>query len=82
MHVTDRPIVPDVLPRVQAYCRQHRGGGVLHVVLEDMNLEDVFVRYAIDFAREEGDTEGAELAGLLLQMTRSQRGRIAKQAFR
>lgn len=77
-----RPTVPDVLPRVQTYYAQagNGAGGSLHIVLDDFNLEDHSVQFCIEWAEERGDTEGAEIGRLLLQMTRSQRGRIAKQA--
>lgn len=78
-----RPKVPDVLPLAVAYYAVpgNGAGGSLHVVLDDGNLEDVFVESARDWAAERGDEGGRILAELLLLMTRSQRGRVARGVF-
>lgn len=76
-HLTD-----ELVARFAAYCSEHGAWGSLHVVLDDSNLADVFVRHAIGWARDVGDTEGEELARILLTLTRSQRARLERRASR
>lgn len=77
----DRPtITPELVERFRAYPLRDAGWGSLHVVLEDGNVETVFVEGAISWAEEHGDAEGAALARILLSMSRSQRGRIGRFA--
>jgi len=75
-----KPTLPEVIERFEAYYAKPGNGawGSLHVVLDDHNLEDVCVRGCIEFAEERGDSDGAELARLLLRMSRTQRGKINK----
>lgn len=60
--------------------RQHPAWGSLHVVLDDQNFADKFVEVCIRYAAEIFDDEGAELGRLLLQMSRTQRLKIASRA--
>jgi len=78
--VTDKPKIPDVIERFRAYYQKPGNGawGSLHIVLDDGNTQDDNVRFCIQAAEERGDTEGAELARLLLRMSRTQRGKIAR----
>lgn len=75
----DRLTVPEVLPLVQAYCRMEGNavGGALHIVIEDLNIEDDHVRWCYRDALQRNDWLGATLALLLLQMTKTQRIKIA-----
>lgn len=75
-----KPSIPDVLPRFVAYYRDHPAWGALHVVLDDGNVEDVFVRGCAEYAREQADVEGEALADILLRMSRTQRGKISRLA--
>jgi hypothetical protein len=74
------PSVRVYVARFADYLDGHCAWGSLHVVLDDGNLEDSHVRFCLDWAREEGDAEGADLAALLLQMSRTQRGKIGRLA--
>lgn len=70
-----KPTIPDVRDRFAAY-RSKPGNtvwGSLHVVLEDGNVKDDNVLFCIEWAEERGDTEGAELARVLLTMSKTQR---------
>ena len=69
----DRPTVPEVLPIAKTYYDRHSLGGSLHVVLEDGNLGDGHIEWCREYARTEGDAEGAALASMLLGMTGTQR---------
>jgi hypothetical protein len=73
-----KPTVPEVRDRFLAYKNRPGNGawGSLHVVLDDNNVEDHFVAWTIEHATERGDTEGAELARILLSMSRTQRLKI------
>lgn len=75
-------ITPELLARFRAYYLKHPTWGSLHVVLDDDNLHDAHVAYCLDWAEGIGDEEGAALARILLPMSRSQRGRIARRACR
>ena len=79
-----RPTVPDVLPRLEAYLARHgnEAGGSLHLVLDDRNVSDDDVLFCIYSAQERGDTEGGELARVLLRMSPTQRAKIASKAKR
>jgi len=76
-----KPTIPQVLPAFVAY-REIAGNGCwgsLHIVLEDNNVEDHSVRFCIEWAEEHDDMEGADLARLLLKMSRSQRSRLSSK---
>lgn len=72
--------IPEVIDRFRAYHHKNLVWGSLHVVLDDLNLEDGTVKFCEKYAEENGDKEGAELARILLQMSRSQRKRLAGMA--
>lgn len=81
--MSDRPsVTPDLLARFRAY-HERKGNSVwgsLHVVLDDLNTQDCFVQGCLDDARKNGDDEGAELATILLSLSRTQRAKIARMA--
>ena len=72
--------VPDVIERFKNYHLDNPVWGSLHIVLEDFNVEDSHVQSCIEYAEQNGDTEGAELGKILLQLSKSQRYKLAKQA--
>lgn len=75
MTVADRPNIPGVLERFADYFSQPGNGawGSLHSVLDDANVSDKNVASCFERAMELNDHEGAELAKVLLQMSRTQR---------
>lgn len=73
-----KPTIPEVIDRFRAYQRQWPAWHSLHVVLDDGNYADVFVEGCIETAERWGDHEGAELARILLRMSRTQRRKIAR----
>jgi hypothetical protein len=75
-----KPTIPEVIERFETYYAKPGNGawGSLHVVLDDGNTEDEIVRLTVESAEKAGDAEGAELARLLLRMSRTQRGKINK----
>lgn len=72
--------VPDVIDRFKEYHLLNPVWGSLHIVLEDFNVEDSHVQHCIEWAEKEGDTEGVALGKILLQLSKSQRYKIARQA--
>lgn len=74
-----KPTVPEVLLLVREYLAKggNSAGGSLHIVLEDGNVEDCHVEFCLGFAKERGDVDGERIAGLLLQMSRTQRRKLA-----
>jgi hypothetical protein len=80
----NRPTVPEIRPYVAAiYARPGGGAGCcLHVVLDDHNVSDVFVRGCLESAQSRGHLGCALLAVLLLRMTRTQRLKLGHSNFR
>lgn len=74
--------VPDVLDRFKVYHAKESNlaWGSLHIVLDDHNVKDHHVEHCIQYAEEQGDTEGAELGRILLKLSKSQRLKIASLA--
>lgn len=72
--------IPEVLDDFAAYVLKNPAWGSLHIVLDDGNIHDDHVRWCIGHAEETGDAEGARLGRILLQMSKSQRMRIAAKA--
>ena len=77
-----KPTIPEVIDRFIAYhgLPENAAWGSLHIVLEDDNVDDSSVRYCIDYALERGDKEGAELAKILLRMSKTQRLKLGRLA--
>lgn len=59
--------------RFRAYHQEHPSWGVLHVALDDGNLDDDSVGSCITFAEEQRDVEGLSLALILRAMNAGQR---------
>lgn len=76
--------VPSVIERFRVYhaLPGNCAWGSLHVVLDDCNFENGHVQYSIDAARQDGDSEGAALGEILLQMSRTQRAKISREAVK
>jgi len=75
----NKPTVPEVLPKVQAYYQNNPAGGNLHIVLEDGNVNDSHVQFCLEQASRKGDNEGVDLAQLLMRMTKTQRLKLRAQ---
>ncbi len=77
--MSDRIRIPDVVARFAAYYQKpgNEAWGSLHVVLADGNVGCEY--HCEEWATEHGDTEGAELALILQQMTPSQVGRLPRK---
>jgi hypothetical protein len=71
--MNDKPTIPEVLDRFRAYHESEPVWGSLHIVLDDGNVDDSDVMFCVRYALENGDDEGAELARILLKMSRTQR---------
>ena len=63
--------------RFKEYHKTNPAWGSLHIVLEDGNTENSNVMWCVNYASSVGDKIGGELAVLLLDMTITQRRRIA-----
>ena len=77
-----RPTVPEVLPRLWTYLSApgNGAGGSLHIVTDDGNLANHHVEWCIEWAEENGDGEGAELARALLAMSWTGRRKVIARA--
>lgn len=76
----NKPTIDAVVGRFAEYLRRNLAWGCLHIVLDDGNIEDDSVLFCKRFAIEQGDKEGAELADLLLQMSKTQRKKLPHAA--
>lgn len=77
-----KPTIPEVIERFRAYHRMHpTTWGALHIVLSDGNVADSHVESCIRNAQETGDTEGEELARILLRMSQTQRRKLGSEAW-
>lgn len=76
-----RTTVPEVLPAMADYLRQHPAGGSLHIWVDDGNDRDHDLDFCRQRALESGDAEGARLATVALGMTRTQRKRLVALAW-
>jgi hypothetical protein len=70
--------LPEVTDRFRAYHQANPSWGALHVVLDDGNVRDVHVKGCIESALASGDTEGHELACLLLGLSTTQRRKLMR----
>jgi hypothetical protein len=78
---TNKLAIPDVLPLVNAYALKKGNslGGVLHLFLSNKNIERSHIEFCLNQAKDKDDTDGAHLANLLLQMSKTQRLKICNQ---
>src|SRR5574342_921951 len=74
-----KPTVPDVMPLVRALYAQPLGGAgcCLHIVLDDCNVEDGCVQFCLEYAQKNGHPDCIALAELLMQMSKTQRRKLA-----
>lgn len=70
--------IPDVVDQFRAYYRKpgNGGWGSLHIVLDDGNVRDDDVLFCWNWAAERGDADGARLASILMQMSKTQRRKL------
>jgi hypothetical protein len=71
-------IIPDVFPIVKHFYSfaDNSCGGSLHIVFDDGNIDDGNIEYCIQYAKERNDYLGMALGLLLLNMSKTQRGKI------
>ena len=74
----NQPISREDKDRFKAYKKLNPAWGSLHIVLDDLNVKDGHVNFCLQQAQDQGDTEGAYLAGVLLGMSKSQRIKLAQ----
>jgi hypothetical protein len=69
-----------VLAARSYYAKDGNGaGGVLHIMLDDGNLDASHVMFCVDEARKFHDTDAEAIAMMLVDMTRTQRGKVYSQ---
>jgi hypothetical protein len=76
--------VPEFMEKVWAYVDRdgHSLGGALHIAVDDGNIDDSHIEFCRQFALEQGDVEGAWLATLLAEMSKTQRRKVAWRFYR
>lgn len=76
----NKPAIPEVVERFARYFQANPVWGSLHIVLDDGNVSDHSVKFCAQYARESRDLEGAELADILLRMSKTQRLKLGSAA--
>lgn len=66
----------DLIESCRAYYVNHPGGGSLHIVLDDGNIQKEHVKWCLERAQAHGDEEGERLAKLLLEASETQRQKL------
>jgi hypothetical protein len=74
-----KPSIPEVLDLFVAYHRTHGAWGNLHIVLDDGNVSDTHVEWCQHHPYDVDDTEGIRLAGILRQMSKTQRLKLPRK---
>ncbi len=74
--IEQKIIIPQVIDRFREYHQKNLAWGSLHIVLDDFNVSNNSVDFCINYALENKDMEGAELAKILRQMSTTQRKRL------
>lgn len=79
-----KPTVPEVMPLVREYYAKEGNicGGSLHIVLDDQNVDDSHIQFCLEYAIEHSDPDGEKLARLLMQMSKTQRLKMAKHPLK
>lgn len=70
--------LPEVVGDFAEYLASNPAWGSLHIVLDDGNVDDASVNYCLEHARNVDDIEGARLAEILLQLSKTQRLKLGK----
>lgn len=67
---------------LEYYELPHDGlGGNLHIVIEDQNIRDSDIQFCKEQAEAEGDELGVLIADALMQMSKTQRLKIASKYY-
>jgi hypothetical protein len=75
----DQPTVPHVAEKLHAY-RMTEGnyvGGVVHIVVDDGNVEQAHADWCLDQARANGDPADIEIATLVAALSDAERRELA-----
>ena len=72
------------LDRFRSYVSlpNNSAGGSLHIWLDDNNIENHSIEFCLNNAKERNDAEGESLALLGLQMSKTQRSKIASLVYK
>ena len=65
--------IEDAIRRIKPYYATNTAGGVLHIALDDGNMEADNVMWCLHEARKEGDDDAVELCHMLLDMSLDER---------
>lgn len=73
----ERPTVPDVLPLVWAVYARHSAGCCLHILTDDYNCDNDDAAFCLERAVERGHGDCEAAARALVQMSKTQRLKVA-----
>lgn len=80
---TSQSSIPDILPMVKAYFQKpgNEAGGLLHVVLDEGNVEPFHILFAMEQCMLTEDEDGKALCIHLLRMSKTQRRALSAQVY-
>lgn len=78
-----KPTTREVLPIMRAYRDKPDNGvgGSLHIVLDHGMVDDGDIEFCRNQALRTGDTDGVQLADLLLRMSKTQRRKLSDKFY-
>lgn len=71
-----KPTIPEVWPLVCSLYARNPVGCCLHVLLDDGNVDAKTAQFCVQYAREQGHEDCIQLAGLLVEMSATQRTKL------
>lgn len=66
---------------IEKYYEENPAGGTLHIVLDDGNYGESFVKYCMDYAIGQNDYWGEHIAALLLGFTEDEQEQIIERPY-
>lgn len=65
--------IAQAIAMIKPFYEREPSGGVLHVALDDGNMDDGCVKWCLEEAKKEGDEQAVEIAEFLLSMPEDDR---------
>lgn len=76
---TNQPLSKENFDKFKLYKRMKGTWDNLHIVMEDKNIKNNHVQWCLDQCQKKEDVSGAELAQILLGLSKSQRIKLVNQ---
>lgn len=75
-------MMDELLKQCRAFYANNPAGGILHVVLDDGNVDDGAIHWTMEEARKEGDVEAYAICEQLLELREDKRYELHEQLIR